>query len=139
MQFVIANPATGVIIQITSASDPSEVAWAVADGLIVIDAGDTDVAVLLTQYVRLSDQTLQPQQALPAFNKTTVTANGIDAVTIASGLPNPTHVTVSGPGADSFDVTDGALTLHFSLAGMYQVRLVAGPAWAISTVNITGT
>jgi len=90
-------------------------------------------------YVRLSDATLQVRAALPAFSKTSVLANGIDAAVIASGLPNPTHVTVSGDGTEAFDVTDGALSLAFSAPGRYKVTLDAGMAYVVQTSTIVAT
>jgi len=58
-------------------------------------------------------------------DKTSVTADGVDLVTI-TGLANPTKVRVTGPnGETDYQVTDGTLELSFSTPGTYRVRMFA--------------
>lgn len=92
----------------------------------------------LTSYLRLPDMTIQPRTALPAFNKTTVAANGTDAA-VVSGLPNPTQVAITGDAEDAFTVTDGSLSLAFETPGTYNVQLDAGALYIPNTTTLTAT
>ena len=132
----IADSNTGVVRSICAGTDGCTPPVLPAPWVsIPCDSGVMSASI----YLRLSDQTLQPRTALPSFNKVSVTANGIDAAVISSGLPNPTHVVIAGDSSDSFDVTDGILSLSFSAPGNYIVSLDSGAAYVAPTTLITAT
>ena len=79
-----------------------------------------------------------PKTVLPTLTPTSVPADGT-SVTSASGLPNPTIVTISGPAADSFEVTDGTVEVSFDTPGNYRVRLTAGVPYLASETIIHAT
>jgi|ERR1700739_93481 len=132
--YAIIDPASGAIRQVSSALAPTDLAWVSAAGLSAMICDGT--LKTSESYYDAASQTIKARAPLPAFNKTTCTANGTDACGIASGLPNPTHVTVAGDGVDAFDVTDGALSVTFVAAGSYHVTLDAGVQYLRSEVEI---
>lgn len=76
--------------------------------------------------------------ALPAPDKTAVTADGADAATIV-GLPNPTFYKIAGDGDDAGTVTDGTLVLTFTAPGRYRLLLDAGVAYLPVEVEIVAS
>jgi hypothetical protein len=85
-----------------------------------------------THYV--SDGALAARIAMtPTVSKTTLTADGTDAVTI-SGLPDPCTVAITGAiSVAATTVTGGSITLTSNTVGAIRVRVTADPqylAWS---------
>lgn len=60
-----------------------------------------------------------PRPVLPAFDKTSILADGVDSATL-SGLPDPCEVWING---QSIPVTGGVLELDADYPGTYRVEI----------------
>lgn len=72
---------------------------------------------LSTDYVLAGAVT--PRPTLPAFNRTSILANGTDTATL-SGLPDPCAVTVNGV---AHSIVGGTLELDADYPGTYRVEI----------------
>lgn len=80
------------------------------------------------------------------WNKTSITANGVDSCTL-SGLPNPTTVTIELPLTSvisaatvlTYTITDGSFTLSTNDPGTYTVRVLNKFPYAPYSQVITAT
>ena len=65
------------------------------------------------------------------WDKTTLDADGVDAATLGTGLPNPTSIYISITTAEGaelitpFDATTGSLVIKSNVVGVYQVTAMA--------------
>jgi hypothetical protein len=127
---VVYSLATGAILRSGSCPD-SVVALQGQAGEGVLEVSGLLSAT--TWYVDLTGApAIAAREPLPAFDRLTATANGVDQVTCGPGLPNPTAVIVSGAAVSAFTVTDGTLELTFDTPGAYRVRLeAAAPRWLV--------
>lgn len=112
------------------------------DEMIEMQAQAGELVITVPQGVRddthyVLDGEAVPRVALPAFNKTSITANGVDAA-IVTGLPNPTQVIIRrGTEVQSATVTDGVLEIASEAPGAIVVTLRAdAPQYLHTEVTI---
>lgn len=134
--YAIYRKSDGLILASVFVSDSANIHDAmIPDGCAVLSCAEHEPH---SHYVRLSDMTVQERADLPAFDKLTVRADGIDAARV-SGLPNPTRVVVRGGEQEEFDVTDGELVLRFVVPGVYHLRIDGGARFRFHKFDITAT
>jgi hypothetical protein len=112
--FIKYHILTGLIRQVMDISPDEanlyeEPGWSV----MAVDAPPT----LSTDYVL--GGTVTPRPTLPAFDKTSILANGTDTATLST-LPDPCAVTVNGV---EFSITGGTLELDADYPGTYRVEI----------------
>jgi hypothetical protein len=116
----------------------ADLALQVRAGLQVLEVGGTLEQGAWRVDLSGDDPLLVARIALPAWDKLTVTAGGVDYAT-CSGLPSPTEVTVRGPSGDVWTETDGVAQVAFAEPGVYRVRLDAGLAYRVREELIRAT
>lgn len=138
LNYVIYNTSTGEItksLQIYDENDTVSVANNVGGG----EASLQEDGEPSTHYVTGGVST--PKLALSTvatWNTTTIDADGVDAATLGSSLPNPTRITViaSAPGIapiTQVNVTTGTFTLTTTTPGTYTVITEVFPYLNTST------
>ena len=78
------------------------------------------------QYYDIASGVLTERPILPSPNKTSVSADGVDAV-VWTALPNPTKLIIRGPVSLTRQIVDGYAELTFDYPGQYIVRLESFP------------
>lgn len=109
--FYLYDPKTGYIVQNGFLPSESDVELQDRDGLV----SGKGIADSQTQYVNLSDKSIQPKIDNP------VTLSGITL----SNLPLPCTVTMRGPITAKAYVEQDDLTLEADLPGRYVIKVVA--------------
>lgn len=105
-----------------------------------VKAGSADQA---TQYVIVdadpANDELADKQAMPAtIDKTTITADGVDAVTISAPAV-PLQITLSGPMADAWSDSDGSIQWATNMPGEYTLRLSGAVEYLDASFDVTAS
>lgn len=130
MEYIIYKTATGQIIgggecaddtisYVPVEADETLLENAVADGTVswVVDGVITG----------------RPLQT-STWNKTTISADGIDEAILGNTLPNPTTVNIYGRGVEaSVEVTDGSFEFSSNTPGIFTIYIEQFPYTAIHT------
>lgn len=121
MKFIVYKNSNGMIVRYGDCQDDM-LAEQAETGETAMEGEAEDT----TQYISAGVITARP--ALTAtWNKTTITANGVDQATFGSGLPNPTSVmlTTVPDGAhlpeEPEEVTTGTFTFATPISGAYTI------------------
>lgn len=117
-EWTIYKTATGRIDRVFL-GDEITAAWNVHEGESLIE-GRVDPKITLTHYV--VDGAIVARPALPAWNKTSITADGVDTATMNVGVP----AKVSVNGVD-YDVPGGVIEIISNVPATYQVVVEAFP------------
>lgn len=124
MKFIIYKTSTGIILRTGECPDDMLGSQALT-GETAIEGEANDE----TQYISGGAVTVRPDITFVAsWNKTTVSANGVDTATFGPGLPNPTSVSVQVPNGATTPtdeiVTGGTFSFATPIAGEYVVTVV---------------
>jgi hypothetical protein len=135
--YTIYNSTTGLLLRKISTQDVDLANAQVQSGESIINQ---DLS-FDTQYISSGSPTTRPTLSL-TWNKTTITADGSDSATVASGIPNPTNYRIIVPaGIQSISdgtITTGTLTFTADLSGIYTIILDSFP-YQTYKQNITAT
>jgi len=145
--YAIYTVATGEIQKVISLSE-DDTTDTVANNVSVGEDFITADAEPLRDEVYVVSGVLTARPALSAiatWNKTSITANGVDSATLGSGLLNPTTIKVH-PDVDAMKnggdgalvvVTDGSITFATEAAGKYDFEVVNPFPYLPTTYTIT--